>query len=77
MRYNITVSLATDLRQLIIMLIGLLRSRREWAEEAGGFIRYLYMQVGGVDRVVIRVPRPLTMTMMETALLVGLDMDYW
>ena len=74
MRYNITVSLATDLRQLIIMLIGLLRSRREWAEEAGGFIRYLYVQVG---RVVIRVPRPLTMTMMETALLVGLDMDYW
>jgi len=54
MRYNIIVSLAIDLRQLVIMLICLLRSRREGAEEAGGFIPYLYMQVG---RMVMHVPR--------------------
>ena len=39
----------TDVAQLIIMLIGLLRIRRE----KRGFYRYLYIQVGGV---VFRVP---------------------
>ena len=39
----------TDVAQLIIMLIGLLRIRREKC----GFYRYLYIQVGGV---VFRVP---------------------
>jgi hypothetical protein len=48
-RYNITVTTVTDIAQLIIMLIGLVRSRREKA----GFLRYLWLQVGGV---VFRVP---------------------
>ncbi|KAH9990371.1 hypothetical protein BJV77DRAFT_623046 [Russula vinacea] len=39
-RYNIPVTMATDVAQLIIMLIGLLRSRRE----KRGFLRYLYIQ---------------------------------
>ena len=49
MRYNIIMTTVTDVAQLIIMLIGLLRIRRE----KRGFYRYLYIQVGGV---VFRVP---------------------
>ena len=49
MRYNIIMTTVTDVAQLIIMLIGLLRIRREKC----GFYRYLYIQVGGV---VFRVP---------------------
>jgi hypothetical protein len=56
-RYNITVTTVTDITQLIIMLIGLLRSHRE----KRGLLRYLYIQVGGV---VFRVPL-LTMTMLK------------
>jgi hypothetical protein len=48
-RYNIIVTTVTDIAQLIIMLIGLLRSR----QEKRGFFRYFYIQVGGV---VFRVP---------------------
>ena len=48
-RYNITVTAVTDVAQLIIMLIGLLRSRRE----KRGFLQYLYIQVRWV---VSRVP---------------------
>jgi len=48
-RYNITVTAVTDVVQLFIMWIGLLHSRRE----KRGFLRYLYIQVGGV---VFRVP---------------------
>ena len=44
MRYNIIMTTVTDVAQLIIMLIGLLRIRRE----KRGFYRYLYIQVGGV-----------------------------
>ena len=50
-RYNVTVTTVTDVAQLIIMLIGLLRSRRE----KRGFLHYLYIQVGRVP-VVFRVP---------------------
>lgn len=49
MRYNIIVTTVIDVAQLIIMLIGLLRIRRE----KRGFYRYLYIQVGGVE---FRVP---------------------
>jgi hypothetical protein len=56
-RYNITVTMVTDIAQLIIMLIGLLRSR----QEKHGFHRYLYIQVGGV---VFRVPL-LTISMLK------------
>jgi len=49
MRYNITATTVTDVAQLIIMLVGLLRSRRE----KHGLLRYIYIQVGGV---VFRVP---------------------
>lgn len=51
MRYNITVTTATDIAQLTIMLIGLLRCR----QEKRGFLGYLYIQVGGVA-----VPCPAT-----------------
>lgn len=54
MRYNIIVTTVTDVAQLIIMLIGLLRIRRE----KRGLYRYLYIQVG---EMVLRVPL-LTMT---------------
>lgn len=43
-RYNIVATTVNDVAQLIIMLIGLLRTRRE----KHGFLRYLYIQVGGV-----------------------------
>jgi hypothetical protein len=46
-RRNFIVTAVTDVAQLIIMLIGLLRSRRE----KRGFLRYLYVQVGVVIRV--------------------------
>lgn len=43
-RYNIVATTVNDVAQLVIMLIGLLRTRRE----KHGFLRYLYIQVGGV-----------------------------
>jgi len=43
-RDNITVTVATDLAQLIIMVVGLLRSPR-----AKGIARHLYNQVGRAD----------------------------
>jgi len=43
-RYNVTVTSATDIAQLIIMLIGLLRTRREKI----GLLGHLYVQVSGV-----------------------------
>jgi hypothetical protein len=43
-RYNVTVTAATDIAQLIIMLIGLLRTRRE----RHGLLGHLYVQVSGV-----------------------------
>jgi hypothetical protein len=49
-RRNFIVTAVTDVAQLIIMLIGLLRSRRE----KRGFLRYLYVQVGVVFRVCSR-----------------------
>lgn len=49
MRYNIIVTTVTDVAQLITMLIGLLRIRRE----KRGLYRYLYIQVGDM---VFRVP---------------------
>jgi hypothetical protein len=58
-RRNITVTGVTDLAQLIIMLIGLLRSPSH--REKRGFLRYVYIQVGGA---VFRVPL-LTMTTMK------------
>jgi hypothetical protein len=54
-RYNIPVTMATDVVQLIIMLIGLLRPRRE----KSGFLRYLYIQVGGVVFCVLRLTMSL------------------
>ena len=56
-RYNITVTAVTDVAQLFIMWIGLLRCRRE----KRGLLRYLYIQVGGV---VFPVPL-LAMTMLK------------
>jgi hypothetical protein len=47
-RYNINATTVTDVAQLMIVLIGLLRSRRE----KRGFLRYLYIQVS-----VVFVPR--------------------
>ena len=41
-RYNIIATTMNDLGQLVIMLIGLLRIRRE----NYGLLRYLYIQVG-------------------------------
>jgi hypothetical protein len=43
-RDNITVSVAGDIVLLIIMLVGLLRSR----QTQYGIVRHLYLQVGGV-----------------------------
>ena len=43
-RLNVTVTAATDIAQLIIMLIGLLRTRRE----RHGLLGHLYVQVSGV-----------------------------
>jgi hypothetical protein len=64
-RYSITVTTVADITQLIIMLIGLLSSRREKC----GLLRYLCLQVGGVEfRVLL-----LTMTML-TEIGPGLDM---
>ncbi len=42
-RDNITVSVAGDVVLLIIMLVGLLRSR----QTQYGIVRHLYLQVGG------------------------------
>ena len=56
--------MATDVAQLIIMLIGLLRSRRE----KRGFLRYLYIQVGGVVFCV------LLLTMSSAKIKLGLYM---
>jgi hypothetical protein len=58
-RRKITVTAVTDLAQLIIMLIGLLRSPSR--REKRGFLRYVYIQVGGM---VFRVPL-LTMATMK------------
>jgi len=62
-RYNVTVTPATDIAQLIIMLIGLLRTRRE----KDGLLGHLYVQVSGV---VYCVPL-LTMTIYEIGLGLG------
>ena len=43
-RYNVTATALTDISQLIIMLIGLLRNHRE----RNGLIGHLYIQVSGV-----------------------------
>jgi hypothetical protein len=64
MRYNITVTTVTDVAQLIIMLIGLLRTRQK---RQRGLLRYMCIQVGGV---VFRVS-PLTM-----AIELGLDVAH-
>ena len=45
LRYSITVTTVTDVSQLIIMLIGLLRSRQKTQR---GLLRYVCIQVGGV-----------------------------
>jgi len=62
-RYNITVTTATDIAQLIIMLIGLWRTCRE----RHGLIGHLYVQV---SVVVFCVPL-LTMTICEIGLGLG------
>ncbi len=62
-RYSVTVTAATDIAQLVIMLIGLLRTRRE----RRGLLRYLYVQVSGL---VFFIPL-LTMAVLEIGL--GLD----
>ena len=54
LRYTITVTTVTDVTQLVIMLVGLLRSCKG---NQHGLLSYLYIQVGGV---VFRVS-PLTM----------------
>jgi hypothetical protein len=56
-RYNVTATTVTDIAQLIIMFVGLWRSRRE----KRGFIHYLYIQVSGM--AAFRVPPLWTMTM--------------
>ena len=43
-RYNVTATAVTDISQLIIMLIGLLRTHRE----RNGLLGHLYVQVSGV-----------------------------
>jgi hypothetical protein len=64
-RYNVTVTTATDIAQLIIMLIGLLRTRGE----RHGLLGHLYAQVSGVVYCVC-VPL-LTMTMCKIGLGLG------
>ena len=62
-RYNVTATAVTDISQLIIMLIGLLRTHRE----RNGFAGHLYVQVSGV---VYSVPL-LLMTICENVLGLG------
>ena len=62
-QYNLIALAATDIAQLVIMSIGLLRTRRE----RRGLLRYLYIQVGGL---VFFIPL-LRMTVLEIGL--GLD----
>ncbi len=62
-RYSVTVTAATDIVQLVIMLIGLLRTRRE----RRGLLHYLYVQVSGL---VLFIPL-LTMAVLKIGL--GLD----
>jgi hypothetical protein len=62
-RYSVTVTSATDIGQLIIMLIGLLRT----GQERNGLLGHLYVQVSGV---MYRVPL-LTMTIYEIRLGLG------
>jgi hypothetical protein len=62
-RDNITVTMASDIAMLIIMLVGLLHSR----QTTYGVVRHLYVQVGGRD-----APFPWSRAEMR----LGLDMAY-
>ena len=59
-RYNVTATAVTDISQLIIMLIGLVRTPRE----RNSFVGHLYVQVSGA---VYSVPL-LSMTIYEIGL---------
>jgi hypothetical protein len=59
-RYSVTVTAATDIAQLVIMLIGLLRT----CPEGRGLLRYLYVQAGGLVFFILL----MTITVLEIGL---------
>ena len=61
-RYTVIVVTVTDVVQLIIMLVGLMRNRRE----TSGLLRHLYVQVSGTVYCLV-----LTMTIYEIGLGLG------